>query len=520
MKLTILATSDTHGYVSPTNYVNSNANMPFGLERAASCIKEQQGKHPNNITIDNGDFLEGSPMTYYMAKIKHQKSAKQLCDAFNLIHYNYGIVGNHEFNYGLNYLKNTIRDSKRQFLCANVIDQDGHHPLGKPYDIKNINGVKVGILGVTTQGATKWESPSNIAGLKFISVVKCAKKYIPILRKQADVVIVAYHGGFERDMNGKPTEVIRNENESENESYSLLKNVKGIDALVSGHQHRILHDHLFGVPFIQAGHRGAYVGRITLDLKKQGQHWQVIDSQPDLIKTDTYEPDQSIVKEIHPLKNQVEAWLNKPLAKINGSLEFNDAFKARTHETNYIEFIQKVQMETMGADISATALFNNEAHGFENPITMRNIITNYIFPNKLALVKITGKDLKAAIEKSAQYFDVRNGKITISKDYLYPKPRHYNYDMYEGIDYVINASKPLNHRVVKLTYHGKPVSDDQELKIVLNQYRAAGGGDFTMFSNQKVIKRNSVTMSHTIADYLVKHPVINATNNHNFKVIK
>ncbi len=123
------------------------------------------------------------------------------------------------------------------------------------------------------------------------------------------------------------------------------------------------------------------------------------------------------------------------------------------------------------------------------------------------------------METSAKYFDYQNGKIGVNHDYIFPKLKHYNYDMYEGVNYVINVAKPVGHRIENLTYHGNPIDDDAELKIVLNIYRAVGGGNYQMFSQDKIIKSDDRMMSQLIADYLRENKNIKAENNHNFKVI-
>ncbi|MCL0312587.1 bifunctional metallophosphatase/5'-nucleotidase [Apilactobacillus sp. TMW 2.2459] len=514
MKINILTTSDTHGFVFPTNYVNNRDKMPFGMLKAATCINSLRKQLDNVVTIDNGDFLEGSPLAYYIAKVLNQSSPKQIDDVFNMMHYDYGILGNHEFNYGVNYLRNTINESNRKFLCANILNEQGTPAFGKAYDIKNINGIKVGFLGLTTQGTNKWANYGNLNGLKIISAVAAAKKYIPIMKKNADIIVVSYHGGFERDFDGTLTDRFS----GENESYQLLKEVKGIDALVTGHQHRKIAKKLFGVPVVQEGRRGQYVGKITLDVNTDNK--KVEHSSTELVATGKYSLDQVIKERVNPIQNSLNEWLDKPLAKIDGCMKFSDPFKVRLNKNSFIQFVQKVQMDKMGVDISATALFNNEAHGFENPITMRNIITNYVYPNSLSVLEIDGKDLKQAIEISAKYFSIENNQIVVNKDFLYPKVRHYNYDMYEGIDYVINVSQPVGSRVEKLTYHGKEIDKNQKLRIVLNQYRASGGGHFPMFSDAKIIKSDPTPMSQVIAEYLKSHKLIKAENNHNFKIIK
>ncbi|UQS84550.1 bifunctional metallophosphatase/5'-nucleotidase [Apilactobacillus apisilvae] len=515
MQINILATSDTHGFLFPTNYVNLKDNKPFGLLRCASLFKEKRQQLDNLITIDDGDFLEGSPLAYFIAKVKKQNAPDQITNTFNMMNYDFGVLGNHEFNYGLDYLHNAIKNANRQILCANIVDKNDNHPLGNPYAIKNINGVKIGFLGLTTQGTTKWENPEHLKGLKFVSAAKAATKYIPEMSKKTDLNIIVYHGGIEKDEFGNPTEEIN----GENETYEILSKISGIDAIVTGHQHRKIAGHLFNVPIIQVGHRGEYVGHISLDIEQKNNKYYVKNSDAKIISTKDYPINKEIEKKLLPLQNQINHWLDEPMAKIEGNMEFDNSFEVRLKKNSFIQFIQEIQMKTMGVDISATALFNNEAHGFENPITMRNIITNYVYPNTLTVLKITGADLKAAIETSAKYFTSENENITINHDYIFPKAKHYNYDMYEGIEYIINVAKPVGQRVTKLMYHGQPVTDNQELKIALNIYRAVGGGNFTMFNASKIIKKDNRMMSQLIADYLRFHKNIKAHNNHNFKVI-
>ncbi|XIF19881.1 MAG: bifunctional metallophosphatase/5-nucleotidase [Acetilactobacillus jinshanensis] len=508
MKLHLLLTSDVHGYLVPTNYIHQTFNAPFGLERAATYLKHQQSQHQYTLTFDDGDYLEGSPLAAYAAK--KYNAPKPIDNAFNHIHYDYGIIGNHEFNFGIPYLKNSIKESKRPFLCANITDQQDNLVFGKPYAIKQVGPIKVGILGATTQGTPKWELPAHIKGLKFHSLVATAKKYVPIMRKKADVIVVVYHGGFERDHNGKPTEIL----DGENEGYQLLKEVPGIDAFLTGHQHRVIADHLFGVPVMQVGCKGQYVGNVTLDI----QNKKVVNSHVHLEPMKNVPIDPKLTQVVKPAEVATDKWLNKPLAKVQGQMIFQDPHSARMNGCAYDRFIQKMQMKITHADVSANALFTDAGHGFPNPVTIRDVMVNYVYPNKLCLSIVSGKTLKAAIEQSAKYFAYQNGKITVSKAFSNPQPLQYLYDMYYGIDYVINVAKPVGHRVTKLTYHGKPVRPDQKFRMTMNNYRAVGGG-FPMFNKHQIQWMSNRGMPEIIVDYLTKHPVIKADQRHNFKVI-
>lgn len=518
MEITILATSDVHGYIEPSNFGSRNQDMPFGLAKAATILKEERKKATGPvILIENGDFIQGSPLSYYIAKRRLDEDPTPLMNLLNGLQYDVGLLGNHEFNNGPKYLNQAIKAANHPVICANILNDAGVPAFGKAYEIIEKAGVKIAILGLTTPYIPNWEHPDHIQGLTFKSAVETAKDYVPKLRELADIVIVSYHGGFEKDLEtGEATEALT----GENEGFQLVTEVKGIDAFVTGHQHRTIATKVAGVPIIQPGYRGEYVGEIKLTIEKTTTGYQVITSEAELLATGNAIVDETVMSQIAPIMAEVEDWLDQPLGKVEGDMTIYDANQARIVEHPYVEFIQKVQMEASGTDIAGTALFNNEGTGFKSVITMRDVVTNYIYPNTLAVLRVTGADLKAALERSASFFQVEDdGTIGINPLFIEPKPQYYNYDMYEGIEYTLNIKQPIGERVVSLNYHGKPVLPTDLLEVTANQYRAVGGGDYEMYDASKIIREIQVDMTELIADYLTKYPVIEATANHNFQVI-
>lgn len=516
MEIKILETSDMHGYVLPTNYSERNMDMPFSTAKVATVMKQlkQEATGPV-IQIENGDFIQGSPLSYFVRKQDHHE-AKDFTKVLNYLEYDLGILGNHEFNYGLDYLHEAIDSYHHPILCANILTKEGKQAFGAPYHIFEKEGVKIAVLGLTTPYIPHWEQPATVKDLTFVSAVETAKKYVPELRQQADVVIVTYHGGFERDLEtGEPTELLT----GENEGYALATEVPGIDALVTGHQHRVIATKVNGIPVIQPGYRGAYVGEITLQVERVEGRYQVVSSDAQLHATADVPADPAVLTMFEDLQAEVEDWLDTPVGKVVGDMTITDPEGARLVEHPYIEFINKVQMEATGADISGTALFNNEGRGFKSEIAMRDVITNYIYPNTLAVLRITGADLRAALERVATYFIVTDGTVQFNPKYIEPKPQYYNYDMYEGIEYTLDFARPFGDRVTQLNYHGAPVKDTDELEVVTNQYRAVGGGNYAMFKPEKIVREVQIDMTELIADYLKKHPVIEATANHNFTTL-
>ncbi|WEV60052.1 bifunctional metallophosphatase/5'-nucleotidase [Streptococcaceae bacterium ESL0729] len=517
MRLTILETSDMHGYIMPTNFTEKDMNMPLGTAKVASKMRELRAQADGPvIQIENGDYIQGSPLSYFISK--QAEGASPLADITNAMDYDYGILGNHEFNYGPEYLKGAIDSYNYPILAANILDDEGELYYGRAYDIIEKDGLKIGVLGLTTQYIPHWERPSHIEGMHFISALETAKKYVPIIRKEADVVLVSYHGGFERDLvTGEPTESLT----GENEGYAIIQEVPGIDAFLTGHQHRELAAEVNGVPLVQPGYRGANIGHIVLDLEKTASGYKVVNSSASLESVADMEPDQEIVSLIDDLNKQVEEWLDQPMGKVDGDMTITDPMAARLKEHPYIEFINRVQMDATGAQISGTSLFNNDGRGFEPVITMRDIITNYIYPNTLAVLRVSGLDLRRALERTAIFLTLdEEGQVIFNPRFVDPKPQYYNYDMYEGVDYTIDLSRPEGERLVSLSLNGRDLEDTDILDVAVNQYRAVGGGDYSMFTADKIIKEVQIDMMELIADYLRANPLIQATSNDNFKIIK
>ncbi|MBN3553749.1 bifunctional metallophosphatase/5'-nucleotidase [Fictibacillus nanhaiensis] len=512
----IYVTSDIHGYVLPLTYAN-NENADIGLAKTAALIKENISNHLNTFLIDNGDLIQGTPLTYYHAKID-QSDVNPMVHVLNELNYDAAIIGNHEFNYGLPYLHKTIEESRFPWLSANIVHQGTEKPaFGKPFVIKTLEcGIKVALLGLTTQYVPNWENPEHIKGLSFLDAVETAKKWVPYLQSKSDVIIVSYHGGFERDLKtGEPTETLT----KENQAYQLCMEVEGIDVLLTGHQHRLLDGEVNGVTIIQAGTQGTELGYVEVKLDGEGDSWKVKEKRAKLLSVSDYGPDQQVLGLIQPYESQTQKWLDQPIGQVDGDMKITDPMLTRLKDHPFIEFINKVQMDAAGVDISSTALFDDHSEGFSKHITMRDIVSNYVYPNTLKVIELTGQDMKDALERSASYFSVNEeGNPIINPAFSIPKPQHYNYDMWEGIDYTIDLSKPIGHRIVNLMYKGKPIEKDSLYEVVMNNYRAGGGGDYHMFKGKRVVKDISIDMSELMANYILKRGTIQATCDHNWRV--
>ncbi|WP_240344049.1 bifunctional UDP-sugar hydrolase/5'-nucleotidase [Paenibacillus sp. SYP-B3998] len=518
--ITILETSDLHGSMLPIHYANNKSN-DVGLSKIATLIADERRKEQNVIYIDNGDLIQGTPLAYHHARLDNTPIDPMVL-GLNYLQADAAVLGNHEFNYGLDVLGKAVKESHFPWLCATVVDAASGEPfLGKPYLIKELpNGVKIGILGLTTPYIPNWENPNHIQGLRFEDAVQTATKWVPIMKEQehADVVIVSYHGGFERDPGtGAPTEPLT----GENQGYRLCTEVEGIDVLLTGHQHRSIADiEINGVVIVQPGSLGATLGKVQVELVQSDGKWLLNAKKSELISVVGVDADPKLVELVSEYEAKTQKWLDQPIGKLTGDMLVKDPMQIRLKDSALIEFINKVQMELSGATISNTALFDNISPGFPADITMRDIVSNYIYPNTLKVIRITGQDIKDALEQSAEYFELApDGAIQVSAKFRDPKPQHYNYDMWEGISYKINLSRPVGTRVIELDYAGKPLDLSASFEVVMNNYRAGGGGNYAMFQDKPVVKDIPTDVAELLASYIMERGTIEATINNNWEVI-
>ncbi|MFF2889752.1 bifunctional metallophosphatase/5'-nucleotidase [Paenibacillus sp. NPDC057967] len=505
--ITILSTSDIHGFRCPPDQSPSLSDWKR-LSALTDLISVKKRQHGSALLwIDNGDLYQGSPLSdYFMKRIRHQKTASHPmtewlaaagCDAF--------VPGNHEFNYGKEAIRLVSSDAPCPWLCANIVDSDTLEPyFGTPYRIwTNEAGVRAAVLGLTTAYIPHWELPAHIEGLAFLPAVEAARKWVPYLRSQqsADVVIVSYHGGFENDpATGEPTEAWT----GENEGYRLCTEVKGIDVLLTGHQHRRIEHHFIGsTAIVQPGVYGSHLGEARLTLARSGDgRWSLQEAATQLIPV-TVSGTSEQPEWLAPSLVELNRWMDKPLGRMASDLLIRNAHEVRLRKHPFIQWLNAVQMKAAGTSVALTALMDNHAPGFGTVVTMRDIAANYPYPNTLTVRRLSGYQVKLALEHSARYFELdEKGAIAVHSSFLYPKPQPFHYDMWDGIHYTLDISRPPGERVSRLLYDGAPLAMDQELEVAMNHYRASGSGGYNMMLEAPIVRQYTTEISDLMAEAL------------------
>jgi 2',3'-cyclic-nucleotide 2'-phosphodiesterase/3'-nucleotidase len=428
------------------------------------------------------------------------------------------VPGNHDFNYGIDYLKDFSDRLHATTICANITDTSGDLVFGRGYKTFMFEGMlKVGVIGLTTQYIPNWESPDNIKNLIFIDAFDACKEYVKVLKEKekVDCVVVVYHGGFEKELH---EDIMYVEDTGENLGSKILNEIEGIDVLITAHQHRLIADSIKNTIIIQSGAKGESVGFVDLEFEYNNS-WEIRSKKSILIETKNFQPDLDLTMLVKPIEDACQTFLDEVIGYVEGdNLKVLDPFMARLDKHPIVGFINEVQLKASKAMISATSL-PNTVTGFSQNITVRNVLSTYIFPNTLTVVEINGIALKKILEKNAEYFICEEGKIKANSKFSYPKMQHYNYDMFDGIEYTIDIDKPFGKRIVELKYQGKKVADDDIFSLALNSYRASGGGDFYEIKSLKKLREVPFDISELIFDYIIKRRNIRVSNHKNIKLI-
>src|SRR5216684_4098162 len=512
----IMGTTDMHGRVFPIDYY-TNKYDNVGISKVATLIKEARKNDPDLLLVDSGDTIQGTPLEYFHNK-KNNTPPDPMMLAMNALHYDSMTVGNHEYNFGLKVLNKARSEAKFPWLSANSYDKGTDHPHYTPYIIKEVQGVRIGVLGLTTPGIPNWENVPNYEGLEFKETVSEAKKWVQILRfrEKVDVVVITMHMGIEEDLRtGTPNPA---QVPNENAAIAIARQVPGVDVILMGHTHREVPSLVVnGVLLTQANRWASHAARVDLYLEKdQAVRWRVVaESARTIPVTEKTAVDPEIAQLGQPYDKETQDWLGRTIGESPEELTSQDC---RFRDTAIIDLIQRVQLEAGKADVSMAACFNPDARIPRGPVTVREIAGIYEYENTLVTLELTGQQLKDALEHSARYFrEYQPGKsLAELVDQSIPG---YNFDMAEGVTYELDVTKPFGQRIQSLRFKGQPLSPTQKLRVVTNNYRVNGGGNYTMYKDAPVVYRSSEEVRELIIDWVERNKTIPTRANNNWRIV-
>lgn len=515
--ITILSTTDLHGNVLPVDYYTNKPDAR-GLAKAATIIRQARKENPRGtLLVDSGDTIQGTPLEYVHNR-KNNAPPDPMMLAMSALGYDAMAVGNHEYNFGLAVLEKARREARFPWLSANTYRKGTQETYYQPYVVKELNGVRVGLLGLTTPGVPSWENKENYAGLEFREPVAEARKWVEVLRgrERCDVVVVAMHMGLEEDL--RTGELTPGQVEHENEAVAVAEQVRGVDVILMGHTHREVPSLLInGVLLTQANAWGRHVARADLYLEGDARgRWHVAAKQARTVPvTDRTEVDAEIARLAEPYDRETQAWLGRVIGESPAELS---AEQASFRDTAILDLIQRVQMDVGKADVSMVANFNPRARLPRGSVTVRDIAGLYIYENTLVVLEVTGQQLRDALEHSAKYFlPYAPGKTPA--DLVDEKIPGYNFDIAEGVTYDLDISKPTGQRIQNLRFRGQPLAPAQKLRLATNNYRVNGGGGYEMYKGAPELYRSSTEIRELIIDWVEQHRRVPAEPTNNWRLL-
>ncbi len=528
--ISVMATTDVHGYELNWDYFN---NRPFttdtGLAKVSTLVDEVRAERGDDHTLllDNGDTIQGSSLVQYYAKVEpitDTGAMHPMAIAMNAMEYDAMVVGNHEFNYGVPYLRTFESQLDFPVLGANVFDAQTGEPAFTPYVIETVKvkgqkPIRVGILGVTTPGSAIWDK-GNVSGvLDFEGGVEIASKYVPMMRADgADLVIVLAHSGANTGSSygdALPW--------PENFATMLAEEVPGIDAIVAGHSHQNISERFIAnlttgaqVLLSQPANWARYLTVMDFDLEKVRGQWRIAGKSSETLPVTGVAEDPLITGLLAEPHQRTVDYVN---SVIGTSLSDMSLATARYRDVAALDFINYVQTEMVRGGLAGTpyeslpvlsiaAPFNRTAGIPAGDVSVRDVAGMYIYDNTLLAIQMNGAQLKDYLERSAQFFKTPAFPGPYAPDDVSGNGPDYNYDVVFGLSYDIDISQPAGSRITNLSYGGSPIDPTAEFAVAINNYRQNGGGGFPHVVGAPILWNPLADIREAIIDWVKVNQVI------------
>ncbi len=500
--LVVAATTDVHGRLRGWDYYENAPDASRSLAGAATIVDSLRKAYPGRVVlVDGGDLLQGNPLLYVAAKLS-ATPVHPVIAAMNVMQYDAAALGNHEFNYGVPLLRQTLSRASFPFLAANVRERSGR-PFVSPFvmvtrTLAPGSTVRIGIVGATTPGSMVWDADNlRAAKVTVTDIIPSVRSAVSeVRRRKADVVIVVLHSGLNE---AASYDTVSTGLPSENVAARVPREIDGIDLVVFGHSHRELVDSTInGALLMQPRNWAASVAVGELTLAREKGRWQVVAKRGRSVRVAGHAESPAVLAATATSHRATVAWATTPVVQTPGEWRSDSA---RVADVPITDFINAMMRQATDAQLSATAAFSIDAKLGPGAVTLADLSKLYPYDNTLRVLKVSGAQVRAFLEHSSRYYRSLDASGRAPREGIVDNAvPGFNFDVLSGADYVWDLSMPIGSRVTSLTYNGRPMAATDSFTLALNNYRAGGGGGYAMLAGAPVVFAKDVDIRQLLID--------------------
>ncbi len=540
VNIKLIETTDCHGAIYPFSF-RDNQPSKFSLAQVYSYVKSERENHNQNVLLlNNGDILQGTPDVYFYNFV-NTTSPHLFAEVMNFMKYDVGSVGNHDIETGHSVYDRFRNQINFPWLAANAINETTNEPYFQPYTIFEKENVKIAVLGMITPAIPNWLPKILWENMFFDDMVSTAEKWTKIIeeKENPDLLIGLFHSGVNENGNSNYGE--------ENASNIVAQKVKGFDVVFVGHDHhgwnfKIQND--FGDSVLVIGGTSSARTFATVDilLEKNGNSFSIKNLKGNLVDASQFVADKEFMEKFSPQFDEIKKWVNQPIGEFTKQINSQDALFG---ESEFVDLIQKIQLDLTNADISFAAPLNMNTSIDSGKIYIRDLFKLYHYENFLYTMQLSGKEIKDILEYSAEkWFNLmkdendnllkfekdENGKLIFSERTNSPKLSglFYNFESAAGINYVIDVTKPKWEKV-KITSlaNGELFDFTKIYKVAVNSYRGNGGGGHLTFGakipkeelSKRILSSTDRDLRFLMMNWIIEKKVVQPTLFGNWKLV-
>jgi len=530
VNIKLLGTSDVHGRIVPWSYGADVEDKSGSYAQIATYVKDVRKNNKNVVLVEVGDAIQDNQIDVFAKDKKYYKD-HPIPKVLNEMKYDVFVLGNHEFNFGMEALDEILKDIKAKKLTANFYYKKNDKRYIDATTIIEKDGVKLGIIGLSTPMSVKFEEDTgNLKDMKFTSPTEEARTQVEKLKaKGVDAIIAVTHMGIDNE-NNIPDTGMRD----------VINAVDGIDVVIAGHMHKDVPSETIKNTLITEPHRyGTVVSEVdlTFDINDK-KEVKLVKKESKTVPVKALEADKKIVEIYKPYHEKLRELNNVVIGQTANEMVPQETkhgvSAAFSKDTGLSSFINDVEQHYSGADVVTFSFDHQKARMDKGDIKKKDIIFNYRYAGgDVTVYEMTGKQLKEYMEWSANYFDtIQPGDTEYRYNAERKKSKYVTYDIFGGVNYKIDLRNPQGSKIVDLTLaDGKPVTDDMKLKVGMNSYRFAqlnGKGGIwegqqipVLWESKVAMGREKGTIQNMMIDYItnVKKGKIDGLSHNRWEII-